>query len=283
MRERTAVRFGATFLVNIARTGLSFLSGVVVARGLGASGYGDLTFLMGSFAAISHLLEMGTSSAFYTFISQRPRSRMFLALYAGWMAAQFAVTALAVGVLLPPGMLERLWLGHARGSILLACAASFLMTQAWPTVSQLGEARRRTVLVQTAALLQTAAHLVLIALAAVWQRLSVSAVLWILAAEYAVLIAGFGPALLRANLSPSSEEREEPRRVLASFASYCRPLIVYGWVGCLYMFADGWLLQRYGGAEQQGFFAIGRQFANISLIATTSMLRPAETCRPGRR
>ena len=37
-------------------------------------------------------------------------------------------------------------------------------------------------------------------------------------------------------------------------------------------FADRWMLQRFGGAGQQGFYQIAYQFAAVSLIATTSIL-----------
>jgi O-antigen/teichoic acid export membrane protein len=41
----------------------------------------------------------------------------------------------------------------------------------------------------------------------------------------------------------------------------------------LYAFADYWFLQRLGGSTQQGYYAIGVRFANISLIAATSMMQ----------
>jgi len=78
---------------------------------------------------------------------------------------------------------------------------------------------------------------------------------------------------MRRNLAQESSAKDSYRTVFREFAVYCTPLIVYGCVGFLYTFADRWLLQRFGGSEQQGFFAIGQQVANISLIATTSILR----------
>lgn len=270
--ERMAIRFSATLAANLIRVGLSFVSGVLVARGLGVSGYGDLNFLMGSFAAISHLLEMGTSSAFYTFISQRQRSRRFMALYLAWLAGQFVVTAVVVGLLLPAGTIARIWVGQARGMVLLAFAASFLMTQAWAMVDQLGEATRRTVLMQVAAVIQGVAHLVLVVAAVSWRWLTVPAVLWMLIVEHALLALAFGPRLVRANVAAHADGDERVQGMVKEFAAYCQPLVVYGWVGMVYAFADRWLLQQFGGAIQQGFFAVGQQFANVSLIATTSLL-----------
>ena len=151
LSERMAVRFGATIVANLLRGGFSFVSGILVARYLGASGFGDLNFLLGSFAALSQLLEMGTSPAFYTFISQRRRGRKFFLFYIGWQSVQFLATMLIVGLVLPANVLERIWVGQDRELVLLAFGASFFMTQMWGMVSQLGEATRKTVLVQAAA------------------------------------------------------------------------------------------------------------------------------------
>jgi O-antigen/teichoic acid export membrane protein len=271
--ERIMVRFGATLVANLVRGGLSFISGILIARGLGASGYGDLNFLLGSFAAISQLLEMGTSSAFYTFISQKRRSRFFMLLYLSWVAVQFVATVLVVGLLLPQIVIERIWVGHEREIVLLAFGASFLMTQAWGMVSQLGEAMRKTVLVQTVSVLQAVAHLALVGGAVYWNWLTVRTVMWLLVAEYTLLAVIFSPKLIRANLSDKREGGGDVETVVSEFATYCKPLVIYAWVGFLYAFADRWLLQQFGGAEQQGFFAVGQQFANIVLVGTVSILK----------
>ena len=74
------IRFAATLIVNILRGGFSFAGGILIARGLGASGYGDLSFLLGTFVAIGQLFDMGTSSAFYTLIARRKHSLEFIVL-----------------------------------------------------------------------------------------------------------------------------------------------------------------------------------------------------------
>ena len=158
-----AVRFGITLITNLLRAGCSFATGILLARGLGASGYGDLAFLLGSFAAATQLLDLGTSTAFYTFIASRRRSAALFMLYGGWLALQFVVLLLGVGFLLPQSMIQRVWLGHEQGIVLVACAASFLTTQVWTAISRVGEAVRNTVTVQAAAGGQAALHLVLIA------------------------------------------------------------------------------------------------------------------------
>ena len=79
--QSVKVRFLTTLFVNIARVGLSFIGGIIIARSLGPAVYGNYSFLLGSFISITTLLDMGTSSAFYTFLSQRKRGLKFYVYY----------------------------------------------------------------------------------------------------------------------------------------------------------------------------------------------------------
>jgi O-antigen/teichoic acid export membrane protein len=71
-------RFTVSVLANILRGGLAFVSTIIIARVLGPEEYGDYAFLLGSFVAAMGLLDMGTSNAFQTFMSQKERGRMFV-------------------------------------------------------------------------------------------------------------------------------------------------------------------------------------------------------------
>jgi len=50
-----------SLLANIARIGLSFIAGIIIARSLGPEGYGNYNFLLGSFVSIITLFDMGAS------------------------------------------------------------------------------------------------------------------------------------------------------------------------------------------------------------------------------
>lgn len=269
--DHVVVRFLATLVANIVRTGLSFVTGVLVARSLGAADYGNLSFLLGSFAAINLVLDMGSSPAFYTLISQRKRGARFYALYLLWtVGVQFFGTIVVIALLMPRNVVHQIWLGHDRSIVLLAFGATFLTSQIWTMVSQIGEALRKTVVVQGAAVAQALMHLVLIVAAMQARVLSIPVVFWLLIAEYLLLISILGPILYRRSVTTGVAE--SGGEVLRQFVVYCRPLVLYGIIGFVHQFADRWLLQRFGGAREQGFFSVGQQFANLSLLATTSVL-----------
>jgi O-antigen/teichoic acid export membrane protein len=265
------LRIGATLVATVTRSGLSFFTGLLIARGLGPAAYGDLGFLLAAFVAWASILEMGTSSAFYTFLAQRRRSRSFLGYYTAWMALQFVVPATAL-VFLPDRVLSWIWVNESRRLVLLALTSSFLLNQAWGMLTQLAEARRLTVLIQVVTVAQAAVHLVLIALAFYFHWLAVSTVLIFTGAEYAVCILVMLPRLTRENVDHHAES-DSLWDTLAEFAGYCQPLVVIGWVGFAHAFLERWLLQRYGGSAQQGFFTVANQFATIGGILTVSVVK----------
>jgi O-antigen/teichoic acid export membrane protein len=269
--QRVIVRFGTTFLANMLRSAISFASGILIARGLGASAYGDLNFLLASFLAIGQLFDLGTSSAFYTFIAKKRRGWSFALLYLGWMAFQFLACFAVLALLLPAHMIDRVWIGHGRAIVLLAFLSSFLTNQLWGMFSQLGEAARKTVVIQVASVIQAVVHFGLIAVVMYLRWLTIPLVMWLLVVEYLLLVLVLGPGLMKQNIAEHSTD--DYATAIREFVVYCSPLVIYGWFGFLYSFADRWFLQQFGGAEQQGFFSIGAQIANISLIATASILR----------
>jgi len=199
-------RLAGTLVANAARSLIALGAGIVVAQGLGASGYGDLMFLLGSFVAVSQLTDLGASTAFYTFLSRRKRGRTFLTLYFMWLLAQALIPAAVIGLVFPDRFVRATWVGHERWIVVLAFAANFFMSQAWAAVTQLGEAARRTLLVQFAATVPVALHLVIVRGITLWGHLTVPLVLWLLVAEYALTAIVLAPRLLRDNLAHQADE-----------------------------------------------------------------------------
>ncbi len=270
-----SVRSIASVVGNLLRNVLSLFAGVLIARGLGPADYGNLAFLLGSFLAIRQLLDLGSSNAFYTLLSQQPRGRQFYLVYFGWMAVQLLVTVLVVTVLLPRSLMDRVWLGHSRGLIVLACVASFLQQHVWDTVGQVGEATRQTVRVQALNLAVGVLHVALLAVLVSLGWISVPVVLGVYVIEYLVAV-GWASRLLRPGFPSVDRAGPAPgalRRMLHDYTIYCAPLVLYSFIGCAYEFGDRWLLQYFGGSAQQGFYQVGYQCSAISLMATASVLR----------
>ena len=264
-------RFAITLAANIVRTGLSFVTGIVIARGLGAEEYGNFTFLLGSFIALRQLLDMGTGAAFYTFLAQKSRPAAFVGTYLLWQLLQFLIPALVIGLLFPQQWVDLIWIGQHREIVLLALLATFLQQQAWFTVTQIGEASRLTHRVQGFGLILSIAHFLLIVV--MWRAgwISVPAIFALIVVEYVLALPlGYRFFCAPRELDPAPFDW---RATLSDYRTYCQPLIIYGWMGFAYAFADTWLLRNYGGAAEQGFFAVSNQISSICLLATTAMIQ----------
>lgn len=253
------------------RGGIAFLSGIFVARGLSPSGYGDLTFMLGSFVAVRSLLDMGTSSAFYTFLSKRPRSYKFYLFYFFWLLFQFVATLSLVGFIIPDEMFEEIWVGHHRKTIALAFVASFVQQQLWQMVGQIGESSRKTIQVQLLNIGVSAAYFGVVSWLYVFGFITVERVLIVTVFIYGTAVI-LSYRFLVSNALYAVHESLTFKEFLAEFWSYCKPMMGLSIAGFLYAFIDKWVLQKFGGSTQQGYFQIASQFAAISLLATISVL-----------
>jgi O-antigen/teichoic acid export membrane protein len=271
-------RFLFSACANAGRAAISLAVGLLVARVLGPADYGNLAYLLGSFWAIRALLDLGSSSAFYTFIAQRGRSYHYYAAYFAWLALQFLFSLALVALILPDQLIAQFWLGLERDLIMLALLATFLQNQVWLTVVQMHESVRQTIRIQMAGVLIVLVHMVLVAAMLQGDWLSVRAVLWAIVGEYFIAAAWLSVTLRKSYYASQTEPLPEKhkvddfRTVLGDYVRYCRPMAVIAVCTFACEFAVRWMLQRYGGASQQGFYQVAAQLSAISLLASVSIL-----------
>lgn len=264
------VRFLASLLATTIRMGLGFVTGLIVARGLGTANFGNYSFLLGSFNSITALFDMGTSAAFYTFLSQRKHSTKFYLYYISWLAVQFVLILALIAFIFPQTWRDKIWLGLPKQMIILSFLASFMVTKIWPTVMQAGETIRATVVVQLGNILLATLYFCVVLAMAVLHRFTIPnlfAALICINLLFSLILA----KRLKNDLVAEAEDGFS--NVFGKFRSYCGPLAIYGLVGFAYSFADVWLLQKFGGAIEQGLYSVGYRFGAVCLIATTSILR----------
>ena len=254
--------------MNLLRTGISFLTGMLAARWLGPDSYGNMMFLLGTFAGLRALLDMGTASAFFTFSSQEPRSRLFVRRFFVWLGLQFVLPLVVIGLAFPDAWTMRIWHAEPRPLILVAFAAAFMQGSVWPVVQQVCESQRRTYLAQGLGVAVAFVHLVAVGCFWWFGLLGLPALMGAVAIEYAIA-AGVALRLLS---FPDSSGDEPLGPFLRRFVTYCLPLVPFAAVSFGNEFIDRWMLQRYGGGVQQAFYSISAQLASIALIATTSIL-----------
>lgn len=269
MTHSIRARFGFSLFANLSKAIISFGTGLLVARGLGPEQYGTMMFLLGTFTAVRQLFDVGSSTAFFTFLSQRQRSRRFVGWYFAWIGMQFLLTLLAVGLLFPASWIELIWKGEQRHLVILAFLAAYMQSVLWSVILQMGESQRLTRWVQGVAVSVALVHFLLMALAWWWDWLAVHTVFGLMIIEWLIAVAVVAKQLRFLRLPT---EIDTGKSVFNEFWHYCRPLILYSWLGFAYEFADRWLLQTYAGSVQQAYYAVAFQFGGIAAIATSSIL-----------
>lgn len=265
---RIIVTFGANFIKSI----LTFFVGITLARLLGPTDYGQYAFLLAVFLSFRSLMEMGTSNAFFTFLSQRSRSKQFYHYYFSWVLIQFALPVIII-LCLPEVWLENLFKSNNLVLVVAAFVASFTQQTLWNAVVQVGESHRLTIDVQVCNVAIAAVHFLFV-ISFYWvNHKSLISIYLLIAAEVVLAILCL-KVVWRDKLKLSkADELLGVNQFVSEFWEYCKPLIPFAWVSFAYSFVDAWLLRHFGGAEEQAFYTIAAQLSAISLIATTSVMK----------
>jgi len=266
-------RIYASLLGNVIRGSLSFVTAILLARWLGPHDYGRMAFLMASFVSVKSLLDMASSSAFFTFLSQKPRSPRFVNYYWRFILCQFLFVVLILGVLTPSHWVAGIWHGESRILVILTFAASFMQGCIWSVAAQMAEAERKTLIVQKTSIIVTAMHLGIIFL--LWKNklLYLPLIFIFFIFEYA-LSAWFVKKLYRGTDNNISHDKDDTLlSVFDEFRRFCTPFLPYVVIGFIYEFGDRWMLQNWGGPNQQAYYALALQFSTVVLLATTAILQ----------
>jgi len=263
-------RFIFSVIGNVLKAFFVFGTGIFLAKHLGPSNYGNFTFLIGSFLAIKPIFDLGTSSAFFTFISHKKRGHLFYEIYIKWLVFQFCIVFLPI-LFISKNMISYIWVGSEKFHVLLAFIYVFLQQQIWQSLIQIGESYRKTFLIQFANFLLAFFIFFGIFLLYSINLLSIDTVFFLTMLLYliAILLAYF---FIQKVDNKDKNVNESSNQIFAEYIKFCKPLALLSFFSFVYDFSDRWLLQKYGGSIQQGYFQISNQFASISLIITASVL-----------
>ena len=262
-------RFSFSLIANLLKAGISFVTGLIVARGLGPEQYGRMMFLLATFMAVRGLLDLGSSSAFFTFLSQRQRTKRFIGWFLVWIAVQFTVPILLVSIIFPGEWLEFIWNGEERSLVVMAFVVVFLQTLLWSVITQMGESQRLTRMVQAGSLIATFLHLILMIFAWLFGWLEIRLIYIAMIIEWSIAI---GLVVSHLKFPPARTGVDCFSNVFNEFRHYCLPLIPYSVMGFAFEFTDRWMLQNYGGSVQQAYYSVAFQFSAIAGIASNSII-----------
>jgi len=266
-------RYVAKLATNLIGLAISLVTQALIPRGLGPKAYGDFSFLSDFFRQLMPFFSLSTLTGFYTKVSQRQDDKGLISFYFQFSAlVSFAVFLFVMASQLT-GLANFFWVDQ---QIIYVYMASVWAMLTWfvQILGNIGDAFAVTVSAEIAKIIQKLISLALVAFLFVsgWMNLHTFFLyhysILIFLAVSLLWVVSQGRKKFFSNWGLS---RLQVKQYAGELYEYSHPLFFYGLVGMVVSILDRWMLQRYSGSVQQGFFGLSSQIGMVCFLFTSAM------------
>lgn len=273
MADSLKKRYAYKLRTNIVGAMISAVTQLMIPRGLGPKNYGDFNFLNNFFIQLMSFFDNGTSTCFYTKLSQRPKEFKLRSFYLYFSCAVFVFTICFVVFAEVTGMHYLLWPEQMARYVYLAACLGILV---WITniLSQMADAYGITVSLEVNKLFQKAAGLFIIIALFANKQLNLLNFFIYNCFLSAMLVVALLRVMYKSGYILRTEwtlKWTEVKKYSLEFYRYSHPIFFYSMVAMVVNILDIWLLQVLGGSVQQGFFGLSNQVGAICFLFTSAM------------
>jgi O-antigen/teichoic acid export membrane protein len=267
--ESVRSRYVATLGAQIFRLLLSVVTATIVPRVLGPAMYGSYSFLMSTSTALRGFLDTGTQQAFFTFSSQERASGALTRLYALALGIQFAIVLAVIGVSAALGNLGWLWNSQTLDRIVLMTVLEWLLFLA-TSLQQLGDSKGFTTYLQLTG--AAVAAFTLVGLVVLWTTASLDfyTFAWLNLTGAAVTCVLQSYSLLVRNRALFWEGAFKVGNYVQRWWRFTRPLILLQYYLPIVAYLGTYLIQKWYGSVEQGYYALALQWSSLALVFTSS-------------
>ena len=275
-KENYSSRISYTLVGNFFRSIISFVTSMLIAKVLAPEDYGRYIFLIGTFIALKQVLDLSSSSAFFTFISQKKRSLKFIKIYWFYVLLQLFIPLLVIIFLIPSDLFEQIWKGENKIIVIMALIAVFFQSSVWPISVQMAESIRKTFYVQIINVALVFLHFSVIITLWFFDLLAIPLLFIVITIEWLIASLLLLNIFKRNHVKIINKKNNDDsfKSIISEFWIYCSPFIPFMIFGFINDFGEKWMLQNWGGSEEQAYFGIAAQYASIALLATVSIIKP---------
>jgi O-antigen/teichoic acid export membrane protein len=265
-------RYFYKLLTNLISLPVYLVTQAVIPRGLGPQAYGDFNFLTSFFTQVMTFLDMGTSTAFYTKLSQRPNETALVSFYIYFIL--FSVIALFTGVAVAINtpVFRIIWPNQGIWFIYLAVIWGIL-NWVLQVLQKITDSYGLTVNSEIARMFQRITGMVFIVILFWFNSLHLKSLFYLYYLIMGLLIFCFIYIIWKEhyNINLLALRLKQSKNYIKEFYQYCHPLFIYGLVCLIAGIFDRWLLQVFGGSVEQGFFGLAYQIGAGCFIFTGAM------------
>ena len=252
---------------------INFLTSMIIPRALGPVLFGNFEFISSFFIRLVNFFNMGSSTAFYTKLSQRPKEKSLVSFYALFGLIIAIVMVLFVFLsnifrlnkyLWPEQTLIFIYLGAIWGALSFALQI----------ITKMADAYALTIMAEIMKVIQRIIGLVIIACLFFFEKLNLQT---LFVYHYAILLL-LSVLLLRLffnkgyiQLKAFRISFDQIKKYLVEFYDYCHPLFTYSLIALVVGVMDRWILQYFSGSVEQGFFGLGFKIGTLCFLFSSAM------------
>jgi len=245
----------------------------MVPRSLGPASYGNFGFMTAFFDNVINSVDVGSSYWFYTELSRKKEDKKIVFFYHLIMAVIIFIVLGFVFITTITNIDQKIWIGQSKQIIYLAVLYSIMM---WVlnVNTKMMDAYGLTVNAEKARIVQRVIALLIISVLFVLQKLNL--VTFFIYHYFIIALLLFLCAIIARRsgyyIYPVVKiKKEEGKYYLKNLYKYIYPLAIYTVVGLVVGILDRWLLQKFGGSIQQGYFTLSFKISAIISLFTISM------------
>ncbi len=260
-------------VTNFVRLPVSFAIQALSVRLLGPSAYGNYEFLTSFSNKIVSFFETGTSTAFYTKLSKEKEDYRLIRFYWFIVCGIVILYLLLFFTLYVLNLYQLLWTGQTSYLVLLSIFWG-IFTFLGKTILKIIDAQNLTSKGEIARVIhQVVALGFIVSLFAMYDSIRLE-LFFYFQLIIAFLLIVFQVFVLSKNNIPFFPKTRLNKEYLSHcktwFWSYSNPLLVYSLVGLLVGLGERWLLQRFGGAVEQGYFGLSFRVGAFIFLFTSA-------------
>ena len=246
----------------------------MVPRALGPSNYGVFGFLTFFFARVVQFLKLGTSAAYFTKISTRPKEKELIGFYVYFISWLIIMVFVGIAGVFVIDLNNLVW-PEQELKYIIAAAIFATLTFISNFIHDTNDAFGHTVINEVFYVIKSILGTGLVLILYFTGRLTLTSYFLIHYLQLIFIILAGTKILYSFRVSVFSYWKSAWKKVRhygAEFYTYSQPLFFNGLVVFLVEIGDRWLLQYFGGSVQQGYYSFALKLGAICFLFTSSMV-----------
>ena len=271
MEDSLKKRYSIKLFANIISGIIGAILVAIVPKALGPIAYGQFAYLQDFFMKVIGFLDMGSSIAFFTKLSTNHTRKELIAFYFIYSLLVLIILFIFVSFIKVFGYTHNFLPDIPNEYIYMGLFFGFFMwfTQIFIKIS---DAYALTVSVELIKIGHKVVSLLLLLYFVYFTAFNldkyfyfnyIALISFLLILTWLFVKKGIFKNILNSQFSISDLSKE--------FIEYCHPLLVYSIIGLLVGFLNIWMLQKYGGSTQTGFYGLAYSLAAMCFLFTSAM------------